>query len=92
MSTESEIRAEIIEWEAIIVALRVQLAASVGTSSALKHKMNDGQIQMETEYRSPSAITDDITKARQQINILKNQLGDGISYVRNNDINYRTSS
>lgn len=80
-SVES-IEERIARYKVIRTALEVNFIDFVADAGVQVHKLNDGQVVIETQYRSTTEYLDGIKRIDQMINILTQNITGGLSYSK----------
>lgn len=74
IESATDLRDRITRIETVITALEAQLLIAAGNGDLSSYSLDDGQVKIQSQYRSPSAIADGLFKLDTLRQRLINQL------------------
>ena len=82
LGTKTSVKARIVAIEALIDAILLKLADTVGNADISEYQMDDGQMKVRTAYRSPEEATKGIERLEKMKQMYLNQLNGRVTVFR----------
>lgn len=86
LGSKTSIRARISAIEALIDAIILKLADTVGNADITEYQMDDGQMKVRTAYRSPQDATKGIEVLEKLKQMYLNQLNGRVTVFRGGNL------